>query len=183
MSDVSAQPGEPVETPAPKTPSGRFAAPVPEPRPSRGWLVPALIALVVGAGATFGGLWLAGWRPAGDQPAAEREYSVLVVLKQDATPEQKDAVKATLTGLPGRDGDARLVSKAEAYAEAQKAYQGTDMLKDITEAKMPESFRVVSKSVSFSCTPLKPLADNKGVSKLSVVVRATEDQPGATINC
>jgi hypothetical protein len=189
VSDVSVQPGEtpdtPESAPASRTvkPAGRstrFAsAPAePEPQPARGWLLPALIALVIGAGATVGVLYFAGWRP-----APNHEYSVLVVLKQDVTEDQRTAAKATLEKLPGRTGDVRLVSKAEAFAEAQKAYAGTDALKDMTEQKMPESIRVISSGQTFDCAPLKPLTGNAGVSKLSIVQPATSDEPGATISC
>ncbi|BCJ41319.1 hypothetical protein GCM10010168_89210 [Actinoplanes ianthinogenes] len=179
MSDVSVQPGEPAEKPAPKkAPSGRFLAPEPAPQPARGWLLPALIALVIGAGATFGGLWLAGWRK-----APEHQYNVLVVLKLTATQEQKDAAQATLTGLPGRTSDVVLVSKAESYANAQKVYAGTEELKKLTEATTPESFKVNSTAVSFDCAPLLPLAENKGVSSLSVVQLKTDDEPAAKLTC
>ncbi|GAA4589038.1 hypothetical protein BJY16_008764 [Actinoplanes octamycinicus] len=177
MSDVSVPPGEPAEKPAPKTPSGRFLAPEPAPQPSRGWVLPALLALVVGAGATFGGLWLAGWRQ-----APEHQYNLLVVLKLDATPQQKDAAKATLTDLPGRSSDVVLVSKAESYANAQKTYAGTEELKKLTEATTPESFKVSSVGTTFSCSPLLPLAD-QGVSSLSIVQLETADEPGAKITC
>jgi hypothetical protein len=164
MSEIS-------ETPAPP------AAVTPAPRRSRGWVLPALLALVVGAGGAFAGLYLAGWR---SQP--ERDYSVLVIFKQEATPQQKDDTRAVLEKLP-HHGDVHLVTKAEAFAQAKQAYANTTVLADLTEQNMPESYRTTTTGRDFDCAPLKPLADNTGVSKLQIVTAHTGSSPGAQIIC
>ncbi|WP_157441538.1 permease-like cell division protein FtsX [Actinoplanes awajinensis] len=139
----------------------------------------AVVALLVGAGGAAGGLYLAGWRE-----VPEQSYNVMVILKQEATPEQKAAVKAVLEKLPTPTG-LHLATRAEAYAEAKQAYAGvdSDAVDALTEESMPESYRVTTSSRDFDCAPLKPLTSLQGISKLSIVRPNTADSPGAQIIC
>ncbi|WP_155123689.1 MULTISPECIES: permease-like cell division protein FtsX [unclassified Actinoplanes] len=151
-----------------------------EPKRGPGRLLPALIALVVGAGATFGGLYLAGWRA---QP--QREFNVSVFLKETATQQQKDAVQAALKKLPTK-GDVHLQNRAEAYAEMKDTYAraGQPLPDYVTEQNLPESYRVATTGREFDCAPVTPLKENTGVNRVLVVMTAlSKDKPGAEIGC
>ena len=150
----------------------------PQRGPSR--VLPAAIALVVGALATFGGLYLAGWRA---QP--QREFNVSVFLKENATQEQKETVQAALKKLPIK-GDVHLQSRAEAYAEMKDTYAraGQPLPDYVTEGNLPESYRVTSTGREFDCAPITPLKENTGVNRVLVVMTAAgEGKPGAEIGC
>lgn len=191
VSDISPETPEPDEKPQPEAdPVEERTAPEktprqqPQPQPLRKkkrgvpW-VTALVALVVGAGATFGGLYLSGWR---SHP--EEKYTMVVILNDGTSQQQKDEIQKVLETLPGRS-PIRLVGKAEAFAEAQKAYASNpDALAGLKEESMPESFRLSVIERGFDCTPLKPLGDNKAISKMSVVKPyGSESDPGADILC
>ncbi|MFI1996582.1 permease-like cell division protein FtsX [Actinoplanes sp. NPDC020271] len=139
----------------------------------------ALVALAVGAAATFGGLYFTGWRQ-----IPEEKYTMVVILKDGTTQQQKDDIQKVLETLPGHSA-VRLVGKAEAFAEAQKAYASKpDALAGLKEDSMPESFRLSAVQRGFDCTALKPLGGNTAISKMSVVKPySSESNPGADVLC
>jgi FtsX extracellular domain len=142
-------------------------------------VVTALVALLVGAAAAFGGLYLAGWRQ-----VPEEKYTMVVILKDGTSQQQKDEIQKVLETLPGHSA-VRLVGKAEAFAEAQKAYASKpDALAGLKEENMPESFRLTAVQRGFDCTALKPLGGNAAISKMSVVKPyGSETDPGADVLC
>jgi cell division transport system permease protein len=69
------------------------------------------------------------------------------VAGQDVTQAQKDAIQQTLTSNPEvSPGGVYFESKAEAYAEFQKAYEGNPIQDSLTLDQMQESFRVKLKN-------------------------------------
>jgi cell division transport system permease protein len=69
------------------------------------------------------------------------------VAGQDVTQAQKDAIRQTLTSNPEvAPGGVYFESKAEAYAEFQKAYEGNPIQDSLTLDQMQESFRVKLKN-------------------------------------
>ncbi|GAA2904233.1 hypothetical protein Acy02nite_85640 [Actinoplanes cyaneus] len=160
---------EKAATDAPTATGRRRGAPV----------VTALVALLVGAAAAFGGLYLAGWRQ-----VPEEKYTMVVILKDGTSQQQKDEIQKVLETLPGHSA-VRLVGKAEAFAEAQKAYASKpDALAGLKEENMPESFRLTAVQRGFDCTALKPLGGNAAITKMSVVKPyGSETDPGADVLC
>ena len=66
---------------------------------------------------------------------------------QDATQAQKDVIQQTLTSNPEvSPGGVYFESKAEAYAEFQRAYEGNPIQDSLTVDQMQESFRVKLKN-------------------------------------
>ena len=66
---------------------------------------------------------------------------------QDATPAQKDAIRQTLEANPEvAAGGVYFESKEEAYAEFQRAYEGSPIQDSLTAEQMQESFRVKLKN-------------------------------------
>ncbi len=186
MSDISPEASEPADKQQPEaTEPDETAVPSRQPqrlKRKRGRGVPvvtALVALLVGAGATFGGLHLAGWRQ-----VHEEKYTMVVILKDGTSQQQKDEIQKVLETLPGRSA-VRLVGAAEAYAEAQKAYASNpEALAGLKVENMPESFRLSAVQRGFDCTPLKPLGGNPAITKMSVVKPySSESDPGADVLC
>ncbi|GIF04714.1 permease-like cell division protein FtsX [Actinoplanes siamensis] len=193
MSDFSPEepgttpsPASPAPPASPATPAGTGATDATDatatPEKRRGWglpLVIALVALLAGAGAAAGGLYLNGWRQ-----VPEAKYTMVVILKDGTSQQQKDEIQKVLEKLPGHS-PIRMVSKAEAFAEAKTAYAANqEVLAGLEEDNMPESFRLSVVDRQFDCTPLKPLGGNAAISKMSVVKPyASESDPGAGILC
>lgn len=66
---------------------------------------------------------------------------------QDATQAQKDLIRQTLAGNPEVASEGvYFESKAEAYSEFQKAYEGNPIQDSLTQDQMQESFRVKLKN-------------------------------------
>ncbi|WP_436528154.1 permease-like cell division protein FtsX [Actinoplanes sp. HUAS TT8] len=175
---------EPAGTERPASAAGERFKPADGVKPTRKRRGPpvavvALVALLVGAGATFGGLWFAGWRQ-----VPEEKYTMVVILKDGTSQQQKDEIQKVLETLPQHSA-VRLVGKAEAFAEAQKAYASQpEALAGLKEESMPESFRLSVVERDFDCTPLKPLGGNTAITKMSVVKPyVNESNPGADVLC
>jgi cell division transport system permease protein len=86
---------------------------------------------------------------------------------QDATQAQKDAIRATLETNPEvAAGGVYFETKQEAYAEFQKAYEGSPIQDSLTVDQMQESFRVKLKNPEQYQGVVSSVVGLKGVQKV-----------------
>jgi cell division transport system permease protein len=86
---------------------------------------------------------------------------------QDATQLQKDAIQATLQNNPEvADGGVYFETKQEAYAEFQRAYEGSPIQDSLTVDQMQESFRVKLKNPEQYQGVVSSVVGLKGVQKV-----------------
>jgi cell division protein FtsX len=141
--------------------------------PAKQWIAIAAVAVVAGlAGAGAGAA--ATLLIANDAP---RDRYVLTVLLDDATADQKAAVKSALSDRYPADSVAFEGREQTGQRLRDQFADELGLTEESSEAA--ESFRVVAST--FDCDTLKPIEDMPGVGFFTLVEPATDDQPKALL--
>jgi cell division protein FtsX len=142
--------------------------------PAKHWIAIAAVAVVAGlAGASAG--TAATLLTAGEAP--KDRYVLTVLLDDEATADQKAAVKSALS--------ARYPADSVAFEDREKTGQrlreqfADELGLSEESTEIAESFRVVVSA--FECDTLKPIEDMPGVGFFTLVEPATNAQPRALL--
>jgi hypothetical protein len=139
--------------------------------------VGALCAMVIGAAAATGVLLLTG--PPG---LPMHHFTVNVYLDKEATADQKAAIEAALPAFEPT-GEIEFKDRAYAWKHFQEMMKDQpDMLEDVQESNMPESFGLETKGRLFDCTGYTRVRHLPGVKQIQVVQHRVNGY-GATIVC
>jgi len=135
-------------------------------RPARRRWLPivaiALVAAVIGAGATVGVLAGTG------RLSRTSQYSVSVYLKHDVTADQKAAIEAALSAFHP-SGTVTFESRAEAWKKFQEMTANLPTgPSTVTADAMPESFRLATKGRWFDCDGVRAVRSLPGVDEIAV---------------
>ncbi|WP_127501709.1 permease-like cell division protein FtsX [Actinoplanes solisilvae] len=155
----------------------------PAPMPPRGQWIPLLIAavavvsLLVGAGATGSALFMAGWRP----PAVQ-QYTLLIVMKPDATTDQTAAVDAVLRKVPD-GGELVFHSKAQAIAKMKEIMGDVPLPDTMSEATASEYFELPVRTNRSICDGVPEISKMSGVKDAGVEKAPTATEPKAAMFC
>ncbi|GIF22373.1 hypothetical protein BJ973_002696 [Actinoplanes tereljensis] len=153
------------------------------PRPVRLWpvaLIVAALSLLLGAVIGVGGPVLAGW-----QKAERRDFVVWVLVKNEATPEQRDAIGAVLRKIRAKDA-VKFVSSAEDLANARKDPGSAAMSEALAGADVttwPQRFELTVTGIDFRCDQLAGLRGLAGLDRVRVGMVATASRPGMELVC
>ncbi|BEL07396.1 hypothetical protein Q0Z83_055870 [Actinoplanes sichuanensis] len=137
------------------------------PAPSRSWRLPALIAglsMLAGSALTVAVLLLGGWRHVPVQ-----RFDMTVVLKKEATAQQRDALGAALrAAFPG---EALRVRTKEEIFEAFRTWmvgETGELPASETADAMQEQLIISTSGRSLDCDALKGISDDTAVDRLDI---------------
>jgi cell division transport system permease protein len=137
----------------------------------------AVVALLVGAGAATG-VWFVTRPP--DVPV--HQFTVTILLENDATPEQKAAIEAALPAFKAK-GAITFTNRDEAWREMQEMMKDRpDFLESTGKDAMPESFNLETEGRLFDCTGYTTVRHMAGVDEIQVVQHLVNDY-AAKITC
>ena len=135
-------------------------------------------ALVAGALASTTALLVAGYRY-----APERRFEVTVTLQDEATDEQKSAIRAELAELPAGD-EVRFETREQALARYRKSWEDDpERVAGVQVESMSEAFHVTATGRDFDCSPIPGIRELAGVERTWVVLRPNGSRPGAELAC
>jgi cell division protein FtsX len=111
-------------------------------------------------------------------------YDVAVYLEQDATTEQKEAIRAALTDLRRVDG-LRFQTREQAWERFKEEYKDSpDILNASPPDEMQDSFLFSTTGKEFDCEAIvAPVRDLPGVDTVTAGLPVTGSRPGAQIIC
>lgn len=136
----------------------------------------AAVALLAGVAISSTVMLLSGWRY-----VPERTFELTVELADDATEEQKVAVRSELDGLPG---EIVFETREQALTRFRERWKDDpERVAGVQVESMSASFRHTSTARNFDCAPIPRLRELPGVERLWVVMQPTASRPGAEIGC
>ena len=160
------------------------AAATPEPlaaprRLRRVHLAVSAISLLAGAAVAVAVLLATGWR---EVPV--HRYQVRVFFEDGATAAQKEAARSGLDRLPS-DESARLLTREEAFALAEKTYadKGDPLPDTVTAESMTEMAEISTRGRDFDCATVAGLKEGPGIGSIGVVEFRDENVAVAGIRC
>jgi cell division protein FtsX len=111
-------------------------------------------------------------------------YEVAVYLEQDATTDQKEAIRAVLTDLRSVD-ELRYQTREQAWERFKEQYKDSpDILNASRPDQMQNSFLFSTTGKTFDCAAIvAPVRDLPGVDAVTAGLPVTGDRPGAQIIC
>ncbi|MBM2621919.1 hypothetical protein JIG36_41105 [Actinoplanes sp. LDG1-06] len=138
----------------------------------------AVASLLVGSALAVSAMYLLGWRP---QP--ERNYTVLVFMKTDATTEQRAAVEQAVGQIPNA-GPVEFTDRATSFAQMKEMFKDRpEVVEALTEKAAPESFKVPVKAREMTCDGITGIRQLPGVSDLKVTAPVTKSRPPLDVIC
>lgn len=180
MSEPDPQPSISV-TPVPAQPPAP-PGPPPAERPGRLIAVVAVVALLVGVGATVA-VFLVPYVYHRLNPT-EYTFEVSVWLNSDISAADRDAVRSGLAGIDTVDG-VKYESREQAYERFKELFKDSpDLVESVTPDSLPESFYFMTKQAEFDCGILDPVADLPAVDDIAVTKVSIETSPPRTpVDC
>ena len=150
-----------------------------KPRKAWPWWLIALVA--AGAGLLIGGLAGTGGTLLVQQVRADRDYEVVVQLKDQLSEPEKAAVRARVDEVDSDRVVAR--SREENFQEFRKSNPGDPALQFLTAERFPESILFYTHGARFDCSTIAGLRDFPGVSAVNVHVPAAGDRLEGYLLC
>ncbi|MEV0273550.1 permease-like cell division protein FtsX [Hamadaea sp. NPDC050747] len=145
----------------------------------RRWVLPVSVvsAFLVGAAAATAVIVLTGRL----EPA--HRFTVMAILEENVTAEQKAAVQSALSALDGVE-EVVFESSEDAQRKMQDGLRGDPALaQQVSTITMPASYQADFHERVFDCGRLTPVAHLLGIREVTVHQRPTADRPGARIAC